>query len=219
MIWFSVKYAAHKLHTNFIFAHKLIVLHINFIFLGAGCGSGKKQKLPRWVAEEKKSLYLWQKKWCYLLMISKHQPNKKLQPYRAGASHYLRRLLVLRAFGLGVTLTVIVTGTVTLRVVREGLFFFFVAIGIYLLVIKIVLQGSWIYRVLPCMLFCSYSYFCLAFWCCIRLCALRQNSVRDTLGSLIYLRLFDKTLRLLLQWCSYSNKLLRIHWFVWLGAS
>jgi len=35
-----------------------------------------------------------------------------------------------RAFGLGVTLTVIVTGTVTLRVVREGLFFFFVAIGI-----------------------------------------------------------------------------------------
>jgi hypothetical protein len=42
----------------------------------------------------------------------------------------LRRLLVLRAFGLGVTLTVIVTGTVTLRVVREGLFVFFVAIGI-----------------------------------------------------------------------------------------
>ena len=34
----------------------------------------------------------------------------------------------MRAFGLGVTLTVIVTGTVTLRVVREGLFFFFVAI-------------------------------------------------------------------------------------------
>ena len=63
-------------------------------------------------------------------MISKHQPNKKLQPYRAGASHYLRRLLVLRAFGLGVTLTVIVTGTVTLRVVREGVFFFFVAIEI-----------------------------------------------------------------------------------------
>ena len=38
------------------------------------------------------------------------------------------RLLFLRAFGLGGTLTVIVTGTVTLRVVREGLFFFFVAI-------------------------------------------------------------------------------------------
>ena len=73
-------------------------------------------------------------------MIRKHQPNKKLQPYGAGAWHYLRRLLFLRA--LGVTLTVIVTGTVTLRVVRVGLFFFFVAIGIYLLVIKIVLQGS-----------------------------------------------------------------------------
>ena len=145
--------------------------------------------------------------------------KKKLQPYGTGASHYLRRLLVLRAFGLGVTLTVIVTGTVTLRVVRVGVFFFFVAIWIYLLVIKIVLQGSWIYRVLPCMLFCSYSYFCLAFWCCIRLCALRQNSVRGTLGSLIYLRLFDKTLRLLLLWCSYINKLLRIHWFVGLGAS
>ena len=85
--------------------------------------------------------------------------------------------------------------------------------------VRIVLQGSWIYRVLPCMLFCSYSYFCLAFWCCIRLCALRQNSVRDTLGSLIYLRLFDKMLRLLLLWCSYFNKLLRIHWFVGLGAS
>jgi len=42
----------------------------------------------------------------------------------------LRLLLVLRAFGLGVTLTVIVTGTVTLRVVREGVFFFFVAIEI-----------------------------------------------------------------------------------------
>ena len=186
---------------------------------------------------------------------------------------YLRRLLFLRA--LGVTLTVIVTGTVTLRVVRVGLFFFFVAIGIeifigypfrafiqdnspfilfnsdcnwaistafllvlldkvielikfaaitppipargfiyhfclvfhaqttpainpiawnvsillptgatsflsslslvtisafrasncsFFIVVKIVLQGSWIYRVLPCMLFCSYSYFCLAFW-------------------------------------------------------
>ena len=75
-------------------------------------------------------------------MIRKHQSNKKLQPYGAGAWHYLRRLLILRAFGLGVTLTVIVTGTVTLRVVRVGLFFFFVAIGIYLLVIKIVLQGS-----------------------------------------------------------------------------
>ena len=75
-------------------------------------------------------------------MIRKHQSNKKLQPYGAGASRYLRRLLVLRAFGLGVTLTVIVTGTVTLRVVRVWLFFFFVAIGIYLLVIKIVLQGS-----------------------------------------------------------------------------
>jgi hypothetical protein len=74
-------------------------------------------------------------------MIRKHQPNKKLQPYGAGAWHYLRRLLVLRAFALEITLTVIVTGTVTLRVVR-GLFFFFVAIGIYLLVIKIVLQGS-----------------------------------------------------------------------------
>ena len=62
-------------------------------------------------------------------MIRKHQPNKKLQPYGAGAWHYLR-LLFVRAFGLGVTLTVIVTGTVTLRVVRVGLFFFFVAIGI-----------------------------------------------------------------------------------------
>lgn len=61
------------------------------------------------------------------LIISK-LVNKKLQPYGAGAWHYLRRLLVLRAFGLGVTLTVIVTGTVTLRVVRVGLFFFFVAI-------------------------------------------------------------------------------------------
>ncbi|ATA81102.1 hypothetical protein CGC53_01390 [Capnocytophaga leadbetteri] len=67
---------------------------------------------------------------------------KKLQPYGAGAWHYLRRLLFVRAFALGVTLTVIVTGTVTLRVVREGLFVFFVAIVIYLLVIKIVLQGS-----------------------------------------------------------------------------
>ena len=61
-------------------------------------------------------------------MIRKHQPNKKLQPYGAGAWNYLRRLVFLRA--LGVTLTVIVTGTVTLRVVRVGLFFFFVAIGI-----------------------------------------------------------------------------------------
>ena len=68
--------------------------------------------------------------------------NKKLQPYGAGAWHYLR-LLVLRAFALGVTLTVIVTGRVTFRVVRGGLFFFFVAIELkYLLVIKIVLQGS-----------------------------------------------------------------------------
>ena len=58
------------------------------------------------------------------------------------------------------------------------------------------------------MLFCSYSYFCLAFWCCIRLCALRQNSVRDTLGSLIYLRLSGSWLYWLLLWCSYSNKLL-----------
>ena len=63
--------------------------------------------------------------------------------------------------------------------------------------------------------------FALLFWYGIRLCALRQNSVRDTLGSLIYLRLFDKTLRLLLQWVLIFNnyKLLRIHWFVGLGAS
>ena len=71
--------------------------------------------------------------------------NKKLQPYGAGAWHYLRRLVFLRAFALGVTLTVIVTGTVTLRVVREGLFFFFVAIGIYLLVIKIVLRVRFVF--------------------------------------------------------------------------
>ena len=58
----------------------------------------------------------------------------------------MRRLLILRAFGLGVTLTVIVTGTVTLRVVREGLFFFFVAIELkYLLVIKIVLRVRYVF--------------------------------------------------------------------------
>ena len=216
MIWFSAKYAAHKLHTNFIFAHKLTILHINFIFWARGAATGKNKNSPAGWRRRKKA-YICDKKWCYLLMIRKHQPNEKTPALRGWSVHYLRRLLFLRA--LGVTLTVIVTGTVTLRVVRVGLFFFFVAIGIYLLVIKIVLQGSWIYRVLPCMLFCSYSYFCLAFWYCICLCALRQNSVRDTLGSLIYLRLFDKTLRLLLQWCSYFNKLLRIYWFVGLGAS
>ena len=41
-----MNYAAHKLHTNFIFAHKLTILHINFIFLGAGGAGGYKQKLP-----------------------------------------------------------------------------------------------------------------------------------------------------------------------------
>ena len=168
----------------------------------------KKTKPPPHNLVEEKKAYICVKKWCYLLMIRKHQPNKKTPALRGWSWHYLR-LFVLRAFALGVTLTVIVTGTVTLRVVREGVFFFFVAIELkYLLVIKIVLQGSWIYRVLPCMLFCSCSYFCLAFWCCIRLCALRQNSVRDTLKSLIYLRLSGSWLYWL--WCSFFYKLLAL---------
>jgi hypothetical protein len=40
-----VKYAAHKLHTNFIFAHKLTILHINFIF-GRGVRKREKTKTP-----------------------------------------------------------------------------------------------------------------------------------------------------------------------------
>ena len=74
MIWFSAKYAAHKLHTNFIFAHKLTILHINFIFLGAGGACGYKQKLPSWVAEEKKAYICGEK--MMLFIDDKEAPAK-----------------------------------------------------------------------------------------------------------------------------------------------
>ena len=61
-----MKYAAHKLHTNFIFAHKLTILHTNFIFWGAGGAADINKNSPAWVAEEKKSLYLCQKMMLFI---------------------------------------------------------------------------------------------------------------------------------------------------------
>lgn len=53
-----MKYAAHKLHTNFIFAHKLIVLHINFIFWERGAAAGKNKNSPTILRRRKKTIFV-----------------------------------------------------------------------------------------------------------------------------------------------------------------
>lgn len=74
MIWFSAKYAAHKLHTNFIFAHKLTILHINFIFWARVARADINKNSPCWVAEEKKAYICGEK--MMLFIDDKEAPAK-----------------------------------------------------------------------------------------------------------------------------------------------
>ena len=61
-----MKYAAHKLHTNFIFAHKLIVLHINFIFWARGAEAEKTKTPPLGGGREKKPIFVAKKMMLFI---------------------------------------------------------------------------------------------------------------------------------------------------------
>ncbi|KHE69575.1 MULTISPECIES: hypothetical protein [Capnocytophaga] len=61
-----MKYAAHKLHTNFIFAHKLTILHINFIFWARGAEAEKNKNSPAWWRRRKKAYICGEKMMLFI---------------------------------------------------------------------------------------------------------------------------------------------------------